>query len=397
MHPTPPSSSPTAFRPEILAPAGQMDKLKTACRYGADAVYLGGPRYGLRSGADNFSHEELAEAVNFARQYKVKIYVTLNAFLHEHDLEGLPEYVEFLETLGVSGLIISDPGVMSIAQRHCKIPLHVSTQASCINEATAKLWKDLGAVRIITGRELSVEEGGHLAQATNMEVEMFIHGAMCSAYSGHCTISNYTAGRDSNRGGCKQSCRFIYDINGQGQSSLMSSRDLNGIRLAGEFVRHRIDSLKIEGRMKSCLYVASCCKAYREALEAIMLGQAIPERCKKELESFSHRGYTEASLGGVRAGEDSIMDERNEDEDLRCSWIGHVIATDDAYAYVQLKNPLRLGEMVEVMTFCGDNLLLNTQALFSFEGRPLQLGQQESVLRFEKSNMAVGMMLRKGA
>jgi U32 family peptidase len=390
------STPTTTFCPEILAPAGQMDKLKTACRYGADAVYLGGPRYGLRSGADNFSHEELTEAAEFAASYGVKIYVTLNAFLHEHDLDGLPEYVQFLESVGVSGLIISDPGVMSIAKRHCNIPLHVSTQASCINEASAKLWKELGAVRIITGRELSVEEGARLARAVDMEVEMFIHGAMCSAYSGHCTISNYTAGRDSNRGGCKQSCRFVFDVNGGAQSTLMSSKDLNGLKLAGEFSRHRIDSLKIEGRMKSCLYVASCCKAYREALDAILAHEPIPERCQKELESFSHRGYTEASLGGVRAGADSIMDQRNEDEGLRCSWIGHVVSVDELYAYIQLKNPVQLGEVVEVMTFRGENILLNTQELISFDGRVLTMGKQESVLRVARENIEVGMMLRKG-
>ena len=388
----------TFIRPEILAPAGQMDKLKTACRYGADAVYLGGPRYGLRSGADNFSHEELQEAVNFAKGYGVKIYVTLNAFLHEHDLDGLSDYVKFLEEAGVAGLIISDPGVMSIAGQASSIPLHVSTQASCLNVGSALMWKALGAVRIITGRELSVAEGGAIRQATGLEVEMFIHGAMCSAYSGQCTISNYTAGRDSNRGGCKQSCRFEYHLDGgDSTKTLMSSRDLNGLGIISDFVAQKIDSLKVEGRMKSSLYVASCCKAYREALDALEQGQPIPERCFEELNSFSHRGYTEASLsgGGCGAGEDSIVND-DAPESLKFSWMGQVLKVEGKQAWIQLKNPLAIGDALEVVTFKGENQRLDTSTLKSFDGKELLKGQQESILRFDDvQGLDVGMMLRR--
>lgn len=383
--------------PEILAPAGQLEKLKTACLYGADAVYCGGPRFGLRSGADNFSHEELSEGVSFAKQHGVKVYITLNAFLHEQDLEGLEDYLAFLEGLGVSGLIISDPGVMSIAQRCCKIPLHVSTQASCLNVAAARMWKDLGAVRIITGRELSVEEGGVIKAETGLELEMFIHGAMCSAYSGQCTISNYTAGRDSNRGGCKQSCRFEYQKDGEGErQTLMSSKDLNGLSLVGDFVKHSIDSLKIEGRMKSSLYVASCCKAYREALDALASGEPIPKRCFDELESFSHRGYTEASLVSP-AGADSIVSGQQQ-EDLKFSWMGQVIDVRDGMAWVQLKNPVKKGDVLEVVTFRGENVLLNTEVLYGFDGQPVEQGKQESVLCFKGvQKLEKGCVIRRAS
>lgn len=391
-------STSTFHRPEILAPAGQLDKLKAACRYGADAVYLGAPRYGLRSGADNFSREELSEGVVFAKSYGVKVYVTLNAFLHEHDFEGFPEDVKFFEEVGVSGLIISDPGVMSLAREHCSIPLHVSTQASCLNVEAALMWKELGAVRVITGRELSIEEGSHMGKETGMEVEMFIHGAMCSAYSGQCTISNYTAGRDSNRGGCKQSCRFEYHVDGaEGTQTLMSSRDLNGLELIQKFVDLKLDSLKIEGRMKSSLYVASCCKAYREALEALERGDAIPQRCFDELNSFSHRGYTQASLCGGGASEDSIVSD-SAPEALKFAWMGQVVKVENSRAWVQLKNPLKLGDALEVVTFRGENLILPTQSLKSFDGTELKAGKQESILLFEGvDGLGEGMMLRRAS
>jgi putative protease len=389
------------FRPEILAPAGQLDKLMTACRYGADAVYVGGPRFGLRSGADNFSDEELSRGIQFAKQYGTKVYVTLNAFLHEHDLDGLGDYAAFLGEVGVSALIISDPGVMALAAESCQVPLHVSTQASCLNSSAAEMWKALGAVRIITGRELSLEEGARIKRETGLEVEMFVHGAMCSAYSGQCTISNYTAGRDSNRGGCKQSCRFHYKVEGsegadpKEEATLMSSKDLNGLHLVPQFMDLQIDSMKVEGRMKSSLYVASCCKAYREAVDSTLQKQSIPERSAKELLSFSNRGYTEASLGTERAGASSIVsNERGSFQ--KTSWLGQVMGSDEKGAWVQLKNPLNKGDAVEALTFQGENVTLSTDRLWRFDGTSIDRGAQESVLWFDDPSLKTGMVIRKG-
>jgi putative protease len=251
---------------------------------------------------------------------------------------------------------------------------------------------------VITGRELSIEEGSHMGKETGMEVEMFIHGAMCSAYSGQCTISNYTAGRDSNRGGCKQSCRFEYHVDGaEGTQTLMSSRDLNGLELIQKFVDLKLDSLKIEGRMKSSLYVASCCKAYREALEALERGDAIPQRCFDELNSFSHRGYTQASLCGGGASEDSIVSD-SAPEALKFAWMGQVVKVENSRAWVQLKNPLKLGDALEVVTVRGENLILPTQSLKSFDGTELKAGKQESILLFEGvDGLGEGMMLRRAS
>jgi len=382
-------------KPELLSPAGSLDKLQTACRYGADAVYVGGPKYGLRSGADNFSDESLEVGVVFAHGVGVKVYVTINAFLHERDLVGLEDYAQRLEGFGVDALIVSDPGVMELLANSCGIPLHVSTQATCLNASEAKLWKDLGACRVITGRELSLEEGARLGEASGMEVEMFVMGAMCSSYSGHCTISNYTAGRDSNRGGCRQSCRFEFEIQGAlGSRALMSSRDLNGLDQLARACELNIHSLKIEGRMKSNLYVAGATKAFREALDAIAGGNRIPERCHETLRAFSNRGYTEAGLVTGEAGEDSISGDSS-DCGPKFAWAGQVIGETKAHAYVQLKNPLEPGEWLEVLAFRGENFRMEAKELYNYDGHPLERGKQEMVLRFPKGDLKEGMILRK--
>ena len=198
--------------PELLAPAGNLEKLKIAVLYGADAVYLAGPCFGLRAGTDNFSDEEMEEGVAFAHQRGVKVYVTLNSFPHDEELLNLPDYVKFLESCGVDAVIVSDAGMLSVAQRHSNLAIHLSTQASCLNSQAAVLWKNLGVKRIVLGRELSIDQARVIRERAGIEVEMFIHGSMCMAYSGNCIISNYTLGRDSNRGGCAQSCRFSYSI-----------------------------------------------------------------------------------------------------------------------------------------------------------------------------------------
>ena len=185
---------------ELLAPAGNLNKLKIAVLYGADAVYLAGPKYGLRGASDNFSDTELCEGIQFAHQNNCKTYVTLNAFLHDKELEELPDYVSFLEQSKVDAVIVSDLGVMTVVQQHSKLSIHLSTQASCLNLHAAKAWKRLGAKRLVLGREVSLEEAGKIRKASGIEVELFVHGAMCTAYSGNCTISNYSSGRDSNRG-----------------------------------------------------------------------------------------------------------------------------------------------------------------------------------------------------
>ncbi len=239
--------------PELLAPAGCLMRLRIAARYGADAIYVGGQKYGLRARADNFTDHELREGVAFARDHGVKVYVTLNAVLHDDDLTGLADYCRLLQEIGVYAVIVSDLGVLRIVRQSSDLRVHLSTQASCLNSGAARFYKAQGVERIVLGRELSLTEASRIAREAGLEVEVFGHGAMCMSYSGNCTISNFTAGRDSNRGGCAHSCRFDYQqtqVGGTGSSQagqFMSSRDLNAIGQLGEFCRLGIHSLKLEG------------------------------------------------------------------------------------------------------------------------------------------------------
>lgn len=303
--------------PELLAPAGNFAKLKVAVKYGANAVYLAGQKFGLRSAADNFSLAELTLALEFAHKHQVKVYLTINSYLFDEDLEQLTNFIKEVSHLPLDAAIVSDMGIAKVLRKYSSIPLHVSTQASVNNAHAATLWKKLGATRIIVGREVTIQEAKEIKKMTGLEVEMFIHGSMCMAYSGHCVISNYTQGRDSNRGGCAHSCRFEYELEtpqGKIKSHFMSSKDLNGLQVLDLMVDAGIDSIKVEGRMKSELYAAVTTKTYAAALKKIKNQGTLSKNeiveLALELEKIPHRDYTEASLI-TPAGEDSIFDERD--------------------------------------------------------------------------------------
>ncbi len=349
------------FKPELLSPAGSFEKMVTAISYGADAVYLAGQKYGLRSAADNFSIDEIEKAVEFAHARKAKIYVVLNSFLHDADMRDLSQFVRQCERHRVDGVIVSDLGVVSVVAQCSSIPIHLSTQASCLNEHSGQIWKKMGVKRLIFGREVSIEQAGRIKRATGLEVELFIHGSMCMAYSGNCTISNFTKGRDSNRGGCAQSCRFEYNldisdgpspgaralsgassevavgaVNGshgtqkRDHTFFMSSKDLMGIELIPDFVEAQIDSVKIEGRMRSPLYAGMISKIYREALDEFsdefsaefgaeyqqggaQLAQrsqwvGYAQKWSDDLERLPHRDYMTGSLEQP-ASESSVFNE----------------------------------------------------------------------------------------
>lgn len=350
--------------PEVLAPAGSLEKLKVAVLYGANAVYVGGQKFGLRQASDNFTYDELIEGVNFAKKHQAKVYVVLNSFLHDKDLNELPEFVKFIEAIGVHAVIVSDLGVLSTVKKISNLDIHLSTQASCLNVEAAKLWKELGAKRVILGREVSVKEGGKIKKETGLEVEMFIHGSMCMAYSGNCVISNYTQGRDSNRGGCAHSCRFEYsfDLNDTNKEEkklayFMSSKDLEGVRVLPEFINEGIDSVKIEGRMKSNLYAGTVSKVYADALRYYsqhgnFLSDDILE-WEKEIRKISHRDYTDASLINP-AGVDSIFNERESSKDNEFTIVGNVIEVcPGEFMVVEVKNAFNQGDTLELLPFRG--------------------------------------------
>lgn len=380
------------FIPEVLSPAGSLDKLKVAINYGADAVYLGGQQFGLRAASDNFTYEELEEGVLFAHGKGRKVYVVLNSFLHDKDIEALPPFVEYLDSLSVDAVIVSDLGVIETVHKYSKIPVHLSTQASCLNVEAAKLWKKMGVTRIVTGRELSIEEAGKLKKEAGIEIEMFVHGSMCMAYSGNCVISNYTQGRDSNRGGCAHSCRFQYSIDFKNdlekkKAYFMSSKDLNGIRVLEEYIKHGIDSIKIEGRMKSHLYAGTMSKIYKEALDYYkehgnFLSDKILE-WEEELGKVTHRAYTEASLID-KAGEDSIFDERETDSSNEFVMVGRVIEKiSEEEIVLEVRNAFNKNDELELVPFVGPSVSFKADKILDLGNMELERTKPSTVVKLK--------------
>ncbi len=378
------------FCPELLAPAGNLEKLKVAVLYGANAVYVGGLKFGLRAGADNFTEVELEEGVNFAHERGTKVYVVLNAFLHDDDLSELPAFIKFLEAIKIDAVIVSDVGVITTISEHTNLEIHLSTQASCLNIPAAKMWKKMGVKRIVVGRELSIKDAGELKRASGLEVEMFIHGSMCMAYSGNCTISNFTQGRDSNRGGCAHSCRFEYGIEFKNlelekkNAYFMSSKDLAGIRLLEDFIKYEIDSLKVEGRMKSHLYAGTMSKVYAEALafykeHGHFLSDQLQE-WERELTKVTHRSYTEASLQSP-AGTDSIYDEREHNKN-EYEMVGRVLEVkEDDFLLLEVRNAFNRGDQLEILPFKGHPIEFKANTLKNLLDQPIERTKPSTLIK----------------
>ena len=302
-------------KPELLAPAGDMERLKMAVLYGADAVYLAGTSFGMRSFAGNFSPEELPEAVRYAHAHGVKVHVTVNTMPRGNELPALPAHLELLNDCGVDALIIADLGVFRMAEKYApRCERHVSTQVSIANAACASAWYDLGAKRVVLARELSLEEIRVIRQNTppGLEIETFAHGARCVSYSGRCLLSNYMTGRDSNRGACAQPCRYQYALMEEKRPGeyfpvfedekgtyIMNSRDMCMIDHIAELMDAGVDCLKIEGRAKSAYYAAIVTGAYRHAIDAVVAGQPLDPVWRDEVEHVSHRHYSTGFFFGL--------------------------------------------------------------------------------------------------
>jgi putative protease len=370
---------------ELLAPAGNLEKFKIAILYGADAVYVAGQQFSLRQAASNFSLVEMQSAIFFAHKLKRKVYITVNAFLHDLEIEQLIEYLKGLESIGPDALICSDLGVVNLAIQYTSIPIHVSTQSSVINSYHARIWKEFGVKRIVVGRELSLNEAAQLKEQTGLEIELFIHGAMCMAYSGHCSMSTFIADRDSNRGGCIQNCRYRYTLrtgdDSLNRSHILSSKDLCGIQLLPEFASAGIDSIKIEGRMKSNLYIASTVRAYANAIAEFKSGKPpnMPD-WSDELKKVPYRGYTTGSLQ-QEAGPESVYDP-SEELCKEFKLAGTVIETDPAqkrFAF-QVKNKLKTGDRIEIMPFTGNTISISIQSISDLSGSMLSIAQPNNII-----------------
>lgn len=345
---------------ELLAPAGSFEKLECALLYGADAVYLGGEYFNLRSAADNFTLKEIEEGISFAHKLGRKVFIVVNNFFHDEDLPKLKEFAQEVDNFGCDAFIISDLGGIKTLAGEVKAPLHLSTQASCLNGEAAKFWADTGVKRVVLGRESSLKEAAQIKAASGLEVEMFVHGSMCMAFSGHCTISNYTSGRDSNRGGCAHSCRFEYSLDfkqeeTQKSATFMSSKDLLGLQYLSAYRDAGVDSLKIEGRMKSPHYVGSVVKIYRRALDVLgtrgKIENDLMQELEGELRKISHRDYTSGSLHSP-AGEDSIFSQRDH---LQSSMaVGQIVdIISDQFALLRVQHPFDLNDPLDFLSFEG--------------------------------------------
>lgn len=353
-------------KPELLAPAGNLEKLKIAVHYGADAVFIGGQEYGLRSNADNFTMDEIREGVEFANRYGAKIYVTTNIIAHDENMEGLDDYLEQLEATGATGIIVADPLIIETCKRVApKLEIHLSTQQSLSNYKAVEYWKEEGLDRVVLARETGAMEMQEIKDKVDIEIEAFIHGAMCIAYSGRCTLSNHMTARDSNRGGCCQSCRWDYDLltvdndgeldvyyeDGNAVPFAMSPRDLKLIESIPNMMDLGIDSLKIEGRMKSIHYIATVVSVYRKVIDAY---DADPENFKIkpewlfELDKCANRDTAPAFFKGTPGYEEQMFGNESSKK-APFDFIGLVLDydKDSQMATIQQRNHFKPGQEVE--------------------------------------------------
>lgn len=376
---------------ELLIPAGSLDVLKTAVIYGADAVYLGGEAFGLRAKAKNFTNEEIREGIAFAHERGVKVYITANILAHNEDLPGVEAYFEELREIRPDALIISDPGVFAIARRVIPdMEIHISTQANNTNYGTYLFWHQLGAKRVVTARELSLAEireiRDHIPE--DMEIESFIHGAMCISYSGRCLLSNFMVGRDANQGACTHPCRWKYSLveekrpneympvfeNERG-TYIFNSKDLCMIEHIPEMMEAGIDSFKIEGRMKTALYVATVARTYRKAIDDY---NRDPEEYRANLDWYraeigkcTYREFTTGFYFGKPDSTTQIYD--NNTYVKNYTYLGTVEEVrEDGCCRITQKNKFSVGEIIEVMKPDGRNVEATVKAMYDEEGQSVE-------------------------
>lgn len=377
-------------KPELLIPASNLEVLKTAVIYGADAIYIGGEMYGLRAKAKNFSAEDMKEGIAFAHSYGKKVYVTANITAHNEDLAGVRKYFEELKEIKPDALIISDPGVFEIAQEVIpEMELHISTQANNVNYGTYRFWHRMGAKRVVSARELSLSEIKSIREniPDDLEIESFVHGAMCMAHSGRCLLSNFMTGRDANRGACTHPCRWKYHLaeetrpgeympieeNERG-TFIFNSKDLCMIEYIPELVDAGINSLKIEGRMKTALYVASVTRTYRKAIDdffesPLRYEQNIPYY-KEEISKCTYRQFTTGFYFGKPNEDAQIYDNNTYIKEY--TYLGIVQGANEKGLYqLEQRNKFSVGDEVEIMKPNGNNLVVTVKQITDDEGNDM--------------------------
>lgn len=378
-------------KPELLVPASSLEVLKIAVVFGADAVYIGGEAFGLRAKAKNFSREDMEEGIAFAHEHGVKVYVTVNILAHNYDLEGVQEYLRELKEIKPDGLIIADPGIFMYAKEICpEIERHISTQANNTNYETYRFWYQLGAKRVVTARELSLQEIKEIREhiPEDMEIETFVHGAMCISYSGRCLLSNYLVGRDANQGACTHPCRWKYSIveetrpneympvfeNERG-TYIFNSKDLCMIEHIDDMIACGIDSLKIEGRMKTALYVATVARTYRKAIDDYLES---PEKYKANMEWYqeqisncTYRQFTTGFFYGKPDHNTQIYDSNTYVKEY--TYLGYAEEIDErGFVQITQRNKFSVGEEIEIMKPDGQNQVVMVKAIYDEKGEAVE-------------------------
>ncbi len=378
-------------KPELLIPASSLEVLREAVAFGADAVYIGGEAYGLRARARNFSHEDMAEGIRYAHEHGVRVHVTVNILAHNSDLEGVRGYLDELKGLGPDALIIADPAVFMMAGEICpEIDRHISTQANNTNYGTFRFWHDLGAKRVVCARELSLAEIREIRAniPDDMEIEAFVHGAMCISYSGRCLLSNFMAGRDANHGACTHPCRWQYTLmeekrpgqyypvfeNERG-TYIFNSRDLCMIEHIPELIDAGIDSFKIEGRMKTALYVAVVARTYRMAIDMCMRSEdeyrAHMDWFKSEIAKCTYREYTTGFYFGKPGTESQIYDNNTYINEY--IYLGIIEGTEpDGTALFTQRNKFSVGDTIELMKPDGRDVSVTVKAMYTADGEAVE-------------------------
>ncbi len=378
-------------RPELLIPASSLEVLKTAVMFGADAVYIGGDAFGLRAKAKNFSKEEMKEGIAFAHEHGVHVHVTVNILAHNYDLDGVETYLHELKELKPDALIIADPGIFMKARRICpEIDIHVSTQANNTNYETYNFWHDLGAKRVVAARELSMAEIKEIKQRIpeDLEMECFIHGAMCISYSGRCLLSNYFTGRDANHGACTHPCRWKYAVveekrpgeylpvyeNERG-TYIFNSKDLCMIEHIPELVDAGVDSCKIEGRMKTALYVATVARTYRKAIDDFFESE---EKYRQnmpwyldQISKCTYRQFTTGFYFGKPNDEMQIYD--NNTYVSEYIYLGIVYDIDErGFAKIEQRNKFSVGDEIEIMKPDGTDVKVRVNGMYTEDGTAVE-------------------------
>ena len=401
---------------ELLVPAGSLEVLKVAVDYGADAVYIGGQAYGLRAKADNFSIDEMKEAAAYAHAKNAKVYVTANIFAHNYDIDGMKTYFEQLKDTGVDAVLVSDPGIFTLAKETMPdMELHISTQANNTNYLTYNFWYKLGAKRVVTARELSLAEIRQIRDhiPDDMEIESFMHGAMCISYSGRCLLSSYFTGRDANRGACTHPCRWKYHIVEETRPGeympvneddrgtyILNSKDLCMVEHIPEMIDAGIDSFKIEGRMKTALYVATVARTYRKAIDDYMespeLYRSNMEYYKSEIAKCTYRQFTTGFYFGKTDSDSQIYD--NNTYIKNYTYIGNVqLVTEDGLAVFEQKNKFSVGEMIEAMDFDGTNISCRVEEIYNDKMEKMESAPHPKMQLYVRLDRPVsaGMILRR--